>query len=106
VKPWLSARLGFSPTVPDLSDQGFELIGGRLDVLDAKPAATLVYRRRQHMISVFVWPGGAGLAQEVTERRGYHMLRFGAAGFTYWIVSDLNENELRDLARLLSAASS
>jgi anti-sigma factor RsiW len=103
VKPWLSARLGFSPTVPDLSDQGFELIGGRLDVLDAKPAATLVYRRRQHMISVFVWPGGAGLTQEVSERRGYHMLRFGAAGFTYWIVSDLNENELRDLARLLAA---
>jgi anti-sigma factor RsiW len=105
VKPWLSSRLGFSPAVPDLSDQGFELIGGRVDVLDARPVATLVYQRRQHMISVFVWPGGAGVARGATERRGYHMIRFAAAGFSYWIVSDLNENELRDLARLLSSPS-
>jgi anti-sigma factor RsiW len=105
VKPWLSAHLGFSPAVPDLSEQGFELIGGRLDVLDAKPVAVLVYQRRQHMISVFVWPGGAGVARKADERRGYHMIRFAAAGFTYWVVSDLNENELGDLARLLSAPS-
>jgi anti-sigma factor RsiW len=105
VKPWLSARLGFSPTVPDLSEQGFELIGGRLDVLDARPVAVLVYQRRQHMISVFVWPGGAGVTREATERRGYHMVRFSAGGFSYWIVSDLNDSELGDLARLLSASS-
>jgi anti-sigma factor RsiW len=102
VKPWLSAHLGFSPAVPDLSEQGFQLIGGRLDVLDAKPVAVLVYQRRQHMISVFVWPGGAVVVREATERRGYHMIRFSAAGFSYWAVSDLNENELSDLARLLS----
>jgi anti-sigma factor RsiW len=105
VKPWLSAHLGFSPTVPDLSEQGFNLIGGRLDVLDAKPVGVLVYQRRQHMISVFVWPGGAGVAREAIERRGYHMIRFVAGGFTYWVVSDLNENELADLARLLSAST-
>ncbi len=102
VKPWLSAHLGFSPTVPDLSEQGFQLIGGRLDVLDTKPVAVLVYQRRQHMISVFVWPGGAGVTREATVRRGYHMIRFAAAGFSYWAVSDLNENELNDLARLLA----
>jgi anti-sigma factor RsiW len=105
VKPWLSAHLGFSPTVPDLSEQGFELIGGRLDVLDAKPVAVLVYQRRQHMVSVFVWPSGASATQQISERRGYHMIRFAAAGFSYWIVSDLNESELGDLARLLSAPS-
>jgi anti-sigma factor RsiW len=105
VKPWLSAHLGFSPTVPDLSEQGFELIGGRLDVLDAKPVGVLVYQRRQHMISVFVWPSGASTTQQISERRGYHLIRFAAAGFTYWIVSDLNQNELGDLARLLSATS-
>ena len=103
MKPWLSARLGFSPTVPDLSEQGFELIGGRLDVIDARPIAALVYQRRQHMISVFVWPDGARVNGS-TERRGYHMVRWGVGGLSYWAVSDLNENELRDFARLLSSS--
>jgi len=105
VKPWLSARLGFSPAVPDLSDQGFELIGGRLDVLDAKPVATLVYQRRQHMISVFVWPGESVAPRDPIERRGYHLVRFVRSGMTYWAVSDLNTNELEDLARLIASSS-
>ena len=103
VKPWLSAHLGFSPSVPDLSEQGFELIGGRLDVVDARPIAALVYQRRQHMISVFVWPDGAPVSA-TSESRGYHMVRWAAGGLSYWAVSDLNENELRDFARLLSSS--
>lgn len=103
VKPWLSAHLGFSPNVPDLSEQGFTLIGGRLDVLDAKPVAALVYQRRQHMISVFVWPGEPVEANQTAQLRGYHMIAWGVAGLTYWAVSDLNENELRDFAHLLSS---
>ena len=55
VKPWLSARLGFSPPVLDLSGSGFELVGGRIDVVDGQRVAVLVYRRRQHM------PGVIGL---------------------------------------------
>jgi anti-sigma factor RsiW len=106
VKPWLSARLGFSPTVPDLSEQGFELVGGRLDVLDAKPVAVLVYKRRQHVISVFVWPGESmASASSTTQRRGYHMIRWAATGLSYWAVSDLNESELRDFTHLLSPPS-
>jgi anti-sigma factor RsiW len=101
VKPWLSAHLGFSPNVPDLSEQGFTLIGGRLDVLDAKPVAALVYQRRQHMISVFIWPGEPVATREVKERRGYHMIRWGQNGLSYWAVSDLNQGELQDFAHLL-----
>jgi anti-sigma factor RsiW len=104
VKPWLSAHLGFSPNVPDLSEQGFTLIGGRLDVLDAKPVAALVYQRRQHMISVFVWPGEPVVASQSAQRRGYHIIGWGANGLTYWAVSDLNESELRDFAHLLSSS--
>jgi len=89
--------------VPDLADQGFELLGGRLDVLDARPVATLVYRRRQHMISVFVWPRDPPALGETAERRGYHMVRGSAGGLSYWAVSDLNEGELRDFTRLLSS---
>jgi len=104
VKPWLSAHLGFSPSVPDLSDQGFELLGGRVDVLDGRPVAALVYRRRQHMISVFAVPGEAAAGTASSERRGYHVVRWPAAGFVYWAVSDLNEAELREFARLVSSA--
>jgi anti-sigma factor RsiW len=103
VKPWLSARLGFSPAVPDLSEQGYELIGGRVDVLDAAPVATLVYQRRQHMISVFVSPGASSGTSDASERRGYHMLGWTHSGFRYCAVSDLNEVELRDFARLISS---
>jgi len=103
VKPWLSAHLGFSPAVPDLSQQGFELVGGRLDVLDAKPVAVLVYKRRQHVISVFIWPSEHPGAGPTEQRRGYNMVRWGEAGLSYWAVSDLNARELREFGALLSS---
>ena len=93
-----------APAVPDLSQQGFDLVGGRLDVLDARQVAVLVYKRRQHVISVFIWPSehpGIGPAEQ---RRGYNMVRWGAAGLSYWAVSDLNTSELRDFSVLLTSA--
>jgi anti-sigma factor RsiW len=59
VKPWLSARLDYSPPVPDLKNEGFELVGGRVDYVDRHPVATLVYRIRDHNIDVFVRPESA-----------------------------------------------
>src|SRR5262245_54457595 len=56
VKPWLSARLDYSPPVQDLGQEGFALLGGRLEQLERRPVATLVYRYRKHTIDVFVQP--------------------------------------------------
>ena len=104
VKPWLSARLPFSPPVADLSASGFELVGGRLDYIGAQPVAVLVYKRRQHVIDVFVWPVEAQKSEQTLMRDGFNIERFAKNGMSFWLVSDLNRNELDDFARLLAAA--
>jgi anti-sigma factor RsiW len=101
VKPWFVGKLDFAPPVVDMSDQGFNLAGGRLDVLDLHPVSALIYRRGQHVINVFVWPAtSADSRLAETTRRGYTLLHWTAAGRTCWVISDLNADELREFADL------
>ena len=105
VKPWFNGRLDYSPPVYDFAGRGYPLLGGRLDYVDGRPVAALVYGRRQHMISVFLWPVGRGPAGPATRtRQGYHELHWTAGDYTYWVVSDLGLAELRDFAQLLRQA--
>jgi anti-sigma factor RsiW len=103
VKPWFDGKLDFAPSVPDLAEQGFVLVGGRLDYLEDRPAAALVYRRHKHVINLFIWRSnnGAESSTRAADRQGYHLLGWTHAGLTYWAVSDLNERELREFARLI-----
>jgi anti-sigma factor RsiW len=103
VKPWLSARLPFSPPVADLSGEGYSLAGARSDYVGGRGVAVLVYRRREHTIDVFIWPGEHEPAQTAAARDGFNIERFARDGMRYWIVSDLSRNELADFARLLAA---
>jgi anti-sigma factor RsiW len=105
VKPWLSARLAFSPPVADLSASDFDLVGGRLDYIGAQPVAVLVYKRRQHVVDVFVWPAEAQKAEQTATRDGFNIERFARNGMSFWMVSDLNRDELEDLAQLLAERS-
>jgi len=105
VKPWLSARLAFSPPIADLSASGFELVGGRLDYIGAQPVAVLVYKRRQHLIDVFVWPVEAPKSEQTSTRDGFNIEHVAKNGMDYWLVSDLSRNELNDLAQLIAAYS-
>jgi anti-sigma factor RsiW len=101
VKPWFAGKIDFAPPVPDLKEEGFDLVGGRLDYLDQKAVATLVYRRRQHIINLFIWPATSG-AEEVPKsqaRQGYHLIHWRQSGMTYWAISDLNEAELEEFVR-------
>ena len=111
VKPWFNGRLDYSPPVYDLSAAGFPLVGGRVDYVGNRTVAVLVYQRRQHLISVYVWPSAAdidGGAEHtpVQTRQGYHMLSWTSGGMTRWAISDLNEVELAELARLEQRADS
>ena len=102
VKPWLSARLPYSPPVADFSAEAFELVGARLDHANGRPVAVLVYKRRQHIIDAYVWPAAGGVKAAALTRDGFHLVRFAANDMAFWLVSDLNRNELDDLARLLA----
>jgi anti-sigma factor RsiW len=103
VKPWFQGKLDFSPPVPDLSDRGWTLIGGRLDYVDARPVAVLIYQRRMHNINVFVWPnhGSADDTIKQEDAQGYQILHWNGVAMSYWVVSDLNSAELLELAGAL-----
>ncbi len=100
VKPWFNGKLDFSPAVQDIN--GYPLLGGRLEYIDGHPAAALVYGRRNHTINLFTWPSGAAPAYDQT-RNGYHVESWSSDGMTFWAVSDLNEEELREFIRLYRA---
>lgn len=101
VKPWLGTHLTYSPPVPDLSAQGFELLGARRDVIDGRTTATLVYRRRRHIISAYVRPATAQAEMKATSVRGFNVISAARNGMEYWVVSDLNTRELGDFAELV-----
>jgi anti-sigma factor RsiW len=102
VKPWFDGRLAFAPPVKDFRAEGFPLAGGRLDYLDGREVAALIYHSRQHVIELFVWPSGSDLDHRPTEgsRSGYNFIRWTRDGMTLWAVSDLNAGELGDFVRL------
>jgi anti-sigma factor RsiW len=111
VKPWFNGKLDFAPPVVDLTSDGFPLLGGRLDYAGQRTVAALVYRHRQHIINLFLWPadGGAtdGGAMVTESRQGYHLLHWSSEGMTYWAVSDLNPADLKafgDLVQQRTAA--
>jgi anti-sigma factor RsiW len=103
VKPWLTPRVGYGPPVVNLTNEGFPLIGGRLDYVDGRPVAAVVYQRHKHVINLFVWPSEAGAeaAPQTRTRQGYHLVHWTHGGMTYWAVSDLNSDDLQTFARLL-----
>jgi anti-sigma factor RsiW len=107
VKPWFDGKLDFSPPVHDFSGRGYPLLGGRLDYLNGRPVAALVYGRRRHVINVFLWPatGPEGVARPV-ERRGYHILHWATPDLAYWVASDLGLSELTEFAGLLRLGDS
>ena len=113
VKPWFAGRLDFAPQVADLKDHDFPLVGGRLDVLDGRPVAALVYKHGKHVINLFVHPVAqpASESTSMAEQRrrttyqGFHVFNWTECGLEYVAVSDLNEIELREFATLFQAAT-
>ncbi len=103
VKPWFDGKLDFAPPVVNLANQGFPLVGGRLDYIDHRNVAALVYQRQKHFINAFVWPEERNGAKPpaVQTMQGYNLVCWSRNGMAFCTVSDLNITELRQFADLL-----
>jgi anti-sigma factor RsiW len=103
VKPWFNGKLDFSPWVEDLASQGFPLTGGRLDYLDNRAVAALIYRCNLHYINLFIWPvvQASDTDLQIESRQGYNLIHWNERGMTYWAISDLNTSELQQFAELV-----
>jgi len=101
VKPWFEGKLDFSPPVADVTEQGFPLVGGRLEYIGNRPVAALVYRHQQHVINLFIWPvtHEEDVRERTLTRQGYQLIHWAEAGMSYWVVSDLNARELQAFVR-------
>jgi anti-sigma factor RsiW len=105
VKPWFDGKLDFAPPVKDFSGQGFPLLGGRLEYLNNRAVAALIYQRQKHFINLYIWPAEqSNVAEVATKRQGYNLLHWTNSGMTYWAISDLNGVELHEFARLVQEA--
>ena len=104
VKPWFDGKIDFAPPVHDFAAEGYPLAGGRLDYIENRQVAVLIYRRALHVINVYVWPaqGSGGSKAQTQTINGYNVVSWRSDGFEFRAVSDLNVTELRDLARLLT----
>jgi anti-sigma factor RsiW len=105
VKPWFNGRLQVAPPVVDLTGQGFTLIGGRLDYLDGRPVASIVYKRRAHIINLFVGQAaGAERRGMIEQVQGFNVWHWSHAGLGFWATSDINAEELQEFADKFQAA--
>jgi anti-sigma factor (TIGR02949 family) len=105
VKPWFAGRSELSPPAVDLAPEGFPLVGGRLDLIAGKPVPALVYRRREHVINVFVLPASRGDLGVNLTRRGYSLRHWDERDLGFWAVSDAAPTELAEFERVFRAAT-
>lgn len=104
VKPWFDGKLDFSPPVRDFAEQGFPLQGGRLDVLNGRAIAALVYGRRKHEINVFVWPNQTSKeGVQSGSQQGYNWVRWSNGSFDFWAISDAAPGDLVALRQLFQS---
>ncbi|MBR0841485.1 anti-sigma factor [Bradyrhizobium liaoningense] len=106
VKPWFNGKLDVAPPVIDLTAQGFTLVGGRLDYIDARAIGAVVYRRRQHVINLFVAQTASTEHRppKTQTMQGFNCRRWGDRGLNFWAVSDLGADELAEFVDKFEAA--
>jgi anti-sigma factor RsiW len=108
VRPWFNEKLDYSPPVPDLTQAGYTLVGGRIDILEQRPVAAIVYQHGKHVINLFVWPAtDRRIDLDVQSERGYHFCGWNKARLNFFCISEVSaadleefEDEVREHANL------
>jgi anti-sigma factor RsiW len=103
VKPWFNGKVDFSPQVLNPEPNEYPLMGGRLEWLNNRPVAAVVYHHRKHLINLYTWPASSGADEPVTrlQRQGFNLAHWTQAGMTYWVISDVNAEDLQKFVRML-----
>ena len=105
VKPWFAGRTDLSPPAVDLAAEGFPLVGGRLELISGKPVPALVYKRREHVINLFVMPASRSDRGETLTRHGYNLRHWDEGDLGFWAVTDAGPTELAEFEHLFRAAT-
>jgi anti-sigma factor RsiW len=105
-KPWFAGRIDYAPPVHDLTREGFPLVGGRIDLVDGRKVAVLVYRRNQHRIALTLWPSSSpgNAAATVRQRDGFALADWRHAGFEMRAVADLAPGDMKSFATAVDGA--
>jgi anti-sigma factor RsiW len=104
VKPWFEGKVGFAVPVRDYAAEGFTLAGGRLDYLDGRPAAAIVYRHGKHLVNLFVVDsrGARDAPVEHSDVRGFGCWSWTRDGLRYFLVGDVAAADMAPLAQKMS----
>lgn len=96
VRPWFAGKVDFAPLVKELGADGYELKGGRVDIVGGRPVSVLVYQSGRHLVAVYMWPERAG-ADEMPRAQqldGFNVRRWAESGLVVSCISDLAADEL------------
>ena len=103
VKPWFSGKTTIAPLVADLTDAGFPLIGGRLDVPLDRAMPAIVYRAGAHLISLYMRPADGATAPKLDKIDGFSVLSWRQNGFAFTAVSDADGAEVGKFQQAFAA---
>jgi anti-sigma factor RsiW len=108
VKPWFEGKIPFTFNLPELEDTPFTLVGGKVAYLNQAPGAELIFRIRQHQISLFIFqeralPGFRG-ELNATSVRSFTLRSWIHNGLRYFAISDVAAPDLDKLAELMKSA--
>lgn len=101
VRPWFDGRADIAPPADNFAQQGFQLVGGRLDYVDGRRAAVVVYRHGAHVVNVFAWRSDGAAKPGLHSRNGYTLLAWKSGDLFYCAVSDASVGELQKLEQLM-----